>query len=59
MFQASKNEILSYKAVYSFVFQKKKIFGLQKPHFNYFRIYRYKAYILIKSKIDIEYWYKY
>ena len=53
--QASNNWKFPYKAFHSYVFDKKKVFSLQKPLFYHLRAFGYKTYILIKSKSDL--WY--
>lgn len=53
--RASNNWKSLYKIFYNYVFNKKKIFGLQKQLFYHLRAFEYKVYILIKSKKDPHY----
>lgn len=48
--QVSNDWMLPYKAFYSYVFKEKNVFGPRKPLFYYLKEYRYKVYMLKKSK---------
>lgn len=50
--------MLPYEGFHSYVFEKEEVFGLRKPLFHHLRAYGYKAYVLIKSKGNAQYWHK-
>lgn len=56
--QMLNNWKFPYKAFYSYIYNKKNVFSSQKPLFHHLKVYGYKAYILIKSKIDLKYFKK-
>lgn len=58
-FRASNNWMLSYKVFHTHVFDKDEISGPRKPFLHHFKTYGYKAYVLTKSKSDINYCKKY
>ena len=56
--RVSNNWMSSYKAFHTYVFEKEEVSGPRKPRFYHLKTYGYKAYILIKSKDDIQYQHK-
>ena len=56
--QVSKNWLLLYKAFYTYVFEKKEFFRLQKLLFHYLQAYSCKVYVFIKLKSNLQYRHK-
>lgn len=56
--QALNNLLSLYKAFHIYIFEKKEVFGSQKPLFYHLRAYNCKVDMLIKSKNDPQYQYK-
>lgn len=58
IFCALNNSKLLYKLFYTYIFDKKKVSEPRKLKLYLSKIYGSKAYMLIKSKNDPEYWHK-
>lgn len=52
-FYTSNNWKSLYKLFHTYVFDKKEIFRPKKPQLHYLRAYKYKVYMLIKSKNNL------
>ncbi len=53
--RASNDWKSPYEAFHIYVFDKKEVFGSRKPLLHHLRAFVCKAYVLIKSKRDLQY----